>query len=152
LRIERRDKMKEMLKAGKKEKREAEKKEKLEAKLRAREVECNRQQVLAAQLHKDFHGKLLLDYDYEGNTYRVVDVKWRVRAKEWVAESAVVMRTTTGEWETPAHMFVGGGDSAVPVFKKKALEDFMLADLSDPGDLKHQTYVSAMIEAHARRE
>ena len=107
---------------------------------------------LAAQLHKDFQGKLLLDYDYEGNTYRVVDIRWRERAKEWVAGSAVVIRTTTGEWETPAYMFVGGGDSAVPVFKKEALEDFVLADLSDPNDLKFLTYVSDMVEAHARRE
>ena len=30
---------------------------------------------LAAQLHKDFHGKLLLDYDYEGDTCRVVDIR-----------------------------------------------------------------------------
>jgi hypothetical protein len=107
---------------------------------------------LAAQPHKEFQGKLLLDYDYEGNTYRVVDVRWRERGKERVAESAVVMRTTTGEWETPAHTLVGGGDPAVPVFKKEALVGFVLADLSDPGDLKHQTCVSAMIEARARRE
>jgi hypothetical protein len=39
----------------------------------------------------------------------------------------------------------GGGDSTVPVFKKEAPEDFVLADLSDPGDLKSQTYVSAVI-------
>jgi hypothetical protein len=107
---------------------------------------------LAAQLHKDFQGDLLLDYDYEGNTYRVVDIRWRERAKEWVAGSAVVIRTTTGEWGAPAHMSVGGGDSAVPVFKKEALEDFVLADLPDPHDHKFQTYVSAMMEAHTKRE
>jgi hypothetical protein len=34
---------------------------------------------------------------------------------------------------------------------KSALEDFVLADLSDPADHKFQTYVSAMIEAHRKR-
>jgi hypothetical protein len=28
--------------------------------------------------------------------------------KEWVAGSVVVVLTTTGEWETPAHLCVGG--------------------------------------------
>ena len=40
----------------------------------------------------------------------------------------------------------------MPVFKKEALEDFVLADLSDPHDHKFQTYVSAMMEAHTKRE
>jgi hypothetical protein len=106
---------------------------------------------LLAQLHRDYHGKLLLDYDYEGKTYRVVGIKWQDRKKLWMAESAVVVLTTTGEWETPAYMFVGGEKSTKPVFKKDALEDFVLADLSDPGDHKFQTYVSAMMEAHLKR-
>jgi hypothetical protein len=64
---------------------------------------------LAAQLHEDYTGKLLIDYDYEGETYRVFDVRWRERTKEWVAGSVVVVLTTTGEWETPACLCVWGG-------------------------------------------
>ena len=37
---------------------------------------------LAAQLHEDYTGKLLIDYDYEGETYRVFYVRWRERTKE----------------------------------------------------------------------
>jgi hypothetical protein len=53
--------------------------------------------------------------------------------------------------ETPACLCVGGGKSAKTIFMKSALEDFVLAGLSDPADHKFQTHVSAMIEARGKR-
>ena len=45
----------------------------------------------------------------------------------------------------------GGRESAKTIFMKSALEDFVLADFSDPADHKFQTHVSAMIEARGKR-
>ena len=111
---------------------------------------------LLLKFHADHHGKLLYEYDDpKKRTFRVKDIKWLPKKKHWVAECVVVELSAEGKWETPRSMYVGtaANDSlrSNPVLKKNALEDFFLADATDPSNIQCGAWVGKYTEAHAKR-
>ena len=67
------------------------------------------------------------------------------RKKHWVAECVVVELSAEGKWGTPRSVRVGtaanGSLRSNPVLKKSTLEDFFLADATDPGGIRHGVWV-----------
>ena len=67
----------------------------------------------------------------------------------------VVELSAEGKWETPRSMYVGTAvnDSLRSnlVLKKNALEDFFLADATDPSNIQYGVRVGKYTEAHAKR-
>lgn len=111
---------------------------------------------LLLQFHTEHHGKLLHECDDpKKRTFRVKDIKWLPEKKNWVAECVVVELSTEGKWETPRGVYVGtaANDSlrSNPVLKKNALEDFFLADATDPSNIQCGAWVGKYTEAHAKR-
>ena len=107
---------------------------------------------LAARYHDQYVGKIIFENDHEDQTtYEVVAIRWREgRRHEWVAECAIVTKTTEGKWATPPELLINATSSR-PVRRQGALQDFTLADLTDPGNIIYGDCVDQHLAAHLAR-